>query len=116
MPDLEELPSISQSAQEGMEEDQRSEDMEEVEQSTVTSASPNSGDTIDEDSTATPSGDTSSRSLNDDEIPTLCIPPKQTAFGSFEKLCKHLSQSDLIFDSFKELYRSSHLRRFADAN
>ena len=116
MPDWEERPSISRSAQEGMEEGQGSEDMEEVEQTTVTSTSPNSGDTIGDHSTDTPCGDTSSPSLNDDDIPMLCIPPRKSAFDSFEKLCKHLSQSDLIFDSFKELYGSSHPRRFADAN
>ena len=98
-----------------MEEDEEPEDMEEVEQTTVTTTSPNSGDTTGQSSTHTPSGNTSSPSPDDDEIPTLLIPPKRSAFDSFEKLCKHLSQSDLIFGSFKGLYGSSH-PRFADAN
>ena len=116
MPDWGDFPSVSQSAQEGMEEGQELEVMEEVEQTTVTSTSSNGGDTSGPFSTPTPSGNTSSPSPNDDEIPTLRIPPKQTAFDSFEKLCKHLSQSDLIFNSFKELYGSSRQLSFADAN
>ena len=115
MPDWEDFQNVSQLVHEEMKKGQELEVMEDVEQTTVASNSSNGDDTSVRFSSETPSGNTSSPSPSDDEIPTLCIPPKQTAFDSFEKLCKHLSQSDLIFDSFKELYGSSRQQRFADA-
>lgn len=105
MPDWGDFQSISQSEPEAMDKEQEPDGMEDVEQTTVVSTSPSSGDAS--GTTVTPTGNNSSPSPNDDEIPTLRIPPKQTAFDSFEKLCQHLSQSDLIFDSFKELYGTS---------
>lgn len=113
MPDWERFPSMSQSGQEGMEEDEEPEDMEDVEETTFMSTSPS---TSGQYSTNTPGANSSSTSPDDDEIPTLRIPPMQTAFDSFERLRKHLSQSDLIFDSFKELYCSSRQQSFTDAN